>query len=342
MMKRIIPSILACFIAFSGFAQIAIDTNFTISGSVDVYYRANLNASNDASAEKDGVGNTLAPGTSFANGPGFSLGMFNLITSYEGSKVGFVADMVFGPRGAEAVFGSPAPLNIVNQLYGYWNATDRVTFTLGNFNTFLGYEVISPTANFNYSTSYMFSYGPFSHSGIKMDVDLGGGFSGMLGVFNPTDATDFSPDGTYAAGAQLGYTNDMGGAWLNLLISEGFYQVDLTTGWQVTEKAYLGLNATTAQDNFAGAAIYAQYATSDDLTLGVRGEYFVDNGVEVLTPDESVIDLTLSANYKIGNLTIIPEFRVDLYSYDAVTVDVINDEVSDNLASFLLAAVYAF
>ncbi len=341
-MKKSILFIIALFTVLGTYAQIELDSNFTISGSVDVYYRANLNGSNDPSVMKDDVGNTIAPGTSFANGPGFSLGMFNLVSAYEGEKVGFVADMVFGPRGAEAVFGSPAALNIVNQLYGYWNVSDKVTLTLGNFNTFLGYEVISPAANFNYSTSYMFSYGPFSHSGLKVDVDLGGGFSGMLGVFNPTDATDFNPSADYVAGAQLGYTNDMGGAWLNFIVSDGFYQVDLTTGWQVTEQAYLGLNATTAQDNFAGAAIYAQYATSDALSLGIRGEYFADNGVGVLTQDESVIDLTASAQYKVGNLTIIPEFRVDLFSYDAVTVDVEAGDVASNLASFLLAAVYAF
>lgn len=341
-MKYIYLTIILSALSISSYGQFSLDSAFTISGSVDMYYRANLNGSNDPSISKDGVGNTIAPGTSFANGPGFSLGMFNLVSAYDGDKVGFVADMVFGPRGAEAVFGSPAPLNIVNQLYGYWNVSDKVTITLGNFNTFLGYEVISPAANFNYSTSYMFSYGPFSHSGLKLDVDLGSGFSGMLGVFNPTDATDSNPSGDYVAGAQLGYSNDMGGAWLNLILSEGFYQIDLTTGWQVTDAAYLGVNATTAQDNFAGAALYAQYATSDALTLGVRGEYFADSGVGVLETDESVIDLTVSANYKVGNLTIIPEFRVDLFSYDAVNVDVEAGEVSSNLASFLLAAVYSF
>ena len=140
------------------------EPTFTISGSVDTYFRTNLSGgTNDA---MDTIG-TLAPTSSFANAPGFSLGMANLVMGYEGEKAGFVADLVFGPRGADAVFASGPALNIVNQLYAYYNVTDNFKLTLGNFNTFLGYEVISPTANFNYSTSYMFSYGPFSHTGLK-------------------------------------------------------------------------------------------------------------------------------------------------------------------------------
>ena len=148
------------------FAQEAVsiteEPKFTISGSGDTYFRTNLNASNNA--EKDGI---IAPATSFANLPGFSLGMINLVGAYAGEKGGVVGDLVFGPRGSDAVFASPLYSNsgqIINQLYAYWNISESMTLTMGNFNTFLGYEVISPTDNFNYSTSYMFSYGPFSHN----------------------------------------------------------------------------------------------------------------------------------------------------------------------------------
>ena len=60
---------------------------------------------------------------------------------------GFTADLVFGPRGEDATFLSPelrpgGNSSIVNQLYAYWNVSDAFTLTLGNFNTFLGYEVI--------------------------------------------------------------------------------------------------------------------------------------------------------------------------------------------------------
>ncbi len=333
---------------FPGTALLAQDGEssipFTISGSVDAYFRSNLNSTNDTEN-----GGDLAPATSFANLPGFSLGMANIVGSIEGEKVGFVTDFVFGPRGDEAVFGSvdpsgdPSNRAIVNQLYTYLNVGEHLTFTLGNFNTFLGYEVISPTGNFNYSTSYMFSYGPFSHTGLKADLSFDNGFSFMAGIFNPTDATDFNPSGSYVGGVQLGYEGGAGGTWVNFLFEDGFYQLDLTTGYDITEKVYLGLNSTTASDSFWGVAGYVQTSLTESFGLGIRGEYFTDKGLGVLTEDESVIDVTISGNYTVGGLTIIPEFRLDAFSEDDVVMtDGLKGETANSLSSFLLAAVYAF
>jgi hypothetical protein len=343
--KAAIAALFSLFFIGGAFAQEEESAGFSISGSLDAYYRMNFNSTNDATQIDSGA--TLAPGTSFANLPGFSLGMANIVGSFEGEKAGAVIDLVFGPRGYEAVFGSPIDaFKNVNQLYAYWNATDKLTFTIGNFNTFLGYEVISPASNFNYSTSYMFSYGPFSHSGLKADIDLGGGLTFMAAIMNPTDATDYNPSDEYVGGFQLGYSNDAGGAWLNALISDGFYQIDLTTGWDVTDAVYLGLNATTAKDAFTGAALYAQLSASEALALGVRGEYFLDKGIGVTTLDESIIDVTLSANYTVGSLTFIPEIRLDSFSAGDVVVtdatDPLNPELASSLSSFVLAAVYSF
>lgn len=315
---------------------------FSFSGSVDTYYRANLNSPNKV-VDIDGDGSAdyyQHPGTSFANLPGFSLGMINLIASYEGEKVGFVADMVYGPRGAEAVFGSGPSQNIVNQLYTYWNVSDGFTLTLGNFNTFLGYEVISPAANYNYSTSYMFSYGPFSHTGLKADIALGDA-SLMLGVFNDTDVTEFNPNNHYYGGAQLG----VAGQYLNFLFSDDYFQVDFTGGVDVSDATYVGFNATYNNDLFIGAALYLQQSLTDDFSLGLRGEYFQDKGLGLLATDDSVIDLTLSANYSVGSLTFIPEVRLDAYSDDYVLTEFTSPtelEMGSSLASFLVAAVYSF
>ncbi len=307
-------------------------------GSIDAYYRVNFNGDSN-----------VDPGTSFANLPGFALGMANLTISKDGAKAGFMADLVFGPRGEDATFlsgflrpakdGSANSSSIVNQLYAYWNISDKFKVTIGNFNTFLGYEVISPTGNFNYSTTYMFSNGPFSHTGLKFDADLGSGWSLMAGVFNPTDFTEFNPDHDYVGGVQLGYDFGDGSVYLNGLFQDGFYQLDITGGVDVTEKVYLGLNATIAQDNFAGVALYAQAGVTESLKLGIRGEYFADNGIGVIGENENVFDLTLSANYTVGNLTFIPEIRMDAASQPIYANDM---ELNKSLASFVLAAVYGF
>jgi hypothetical protein len=302
------------FVATALFAQEEVtEKKLSITGSIDAYYRANLNAPND-------LENWTAPGSSFANLPGFALGMANVVMSYEGEKTGFVADLVFGPRGTDAIFASPmysATGNIINQLYAYWNVSESVTLTMGNFNTFLGYEVISPTANFNYSTSYLFSYGPFSHTGIKADIALSEDFSLMLGVFNDTDLTEFNPTGDYAFGAQLGYA----GQYLNFLLDPSFTEIDFTGGFDLSDDFFLGINAAylSLEDDgggFSGVALYPQLATSDTFTIGLRGEYFVEDGafgaIGSGVEDTSVFAATLTGSFAIDNLTIKPELRLIL------------------------------
>lgn len=329
--------ILISFLSFQYVqAQEEVDASkITLSGSVDAYYRANLTAPNKGDYAQ-------APGTSFANLPGFALGMANIIAAYEGEKVGFVADLVFGPRGADAVFLSTGSANVVNQLYMYWKPGDKVTFTIGNFNTYLGYEVISPTGNFNYSTSYMFSSGPFSHTGLKADVELTENWSLMASVMNPTDFTEFNPVGTYTAGLQLGYETDNGGTWLNFLYGDqdgkldedhglvngetsagSTFQIDVTTGYDATEALYLGLNATYLTTStgelyngsdivdasgdaagFYGVAGYVQASTSEKFALGARVEYFsvFNNGGSAISTDPISGDGNVLAFTLSGNI----------------------------------------
>ncbi len=313
---------------------------FSFNGSIDAYYRVNFGAPNDE--------NAIYPGSSFANLPGFALGMANVVASYEGAKVGFVADLVFGPRGEDAIFNSPllrpgGSSNIVNQLYAYWNVSETVTLTFGNFNTFLGYEVISPTGNFNYSTSYLFSYGPFSHTGLKADFAISDDFSFILAVMNPTDATEYNPNGKYAFGAQVGYK----GQYLNFITDDGAFEIDFTGGFDLSDDFYLGINGAYFDNDgvgFAGGAIYPQYSTSDKFTIGLRGEYFVESGdfgaIGTGVEDSSVIAATLTGSYVVGDLTIKPELRLDSASDDAfVDTDLMPTK---SLSSFVLAAIYAF
>ena len=305
------------------------EPTFSIAGSIDTYYRSS----------------EYAPGTSFGNLPGFALGMANVIVSYEGEKSGFVADFVFGPRGTDAVFNSTGSSNIVNQLYAYYNVSDSFTLTLGNFNTFLGYEVISPVANFNYTTSYMFSYGPFSHTGIKADIAVTDDVSIMLGVLNSTDMTESQPLGEdYMIGAQLGlygqYINYLGGG------SAGVSQIDFTGGFNITDSFYLGLNATSYSDDndveFSGVALYPQYSFSDSFALGARYEAFSEDGLGAIgsvSGEGDNTSFTITGSYTSGNMIIKPELRLDTASGQFYSNA---DGATDSLSTFIVAAIYSF
>ena len=308
------------------------EPTFNFSGSVDTYFRSSFTE------------DPVAPGTSFANLNGFSLGMANFIVSYEGEKSGFVADVVFGPRGSDAVFGSVGNSSeMVNQLYAYYNIAEGVTVTLGNFNTFLGYEVISPAANFNYSTSYMFSYGPFSHTGAKLDFSISEDVSLMLGVFNQTDQTEANYDRYTAFGAQLG----LYGQYINLLAGDEYFQLDYTGGFDLSDSFFLGINATTAtlagDTGFAGVALYPQLTASDSFAIGLRGEFFSETdgfGALVSDGDADNFSLTFTGSFTSGNFIFKPELRLDSASSEIFAIS--PTETSDSLTSFVMAMIYTF
>ncbi|MBP1838282.1 outer membrane beta-barrel protein [Formosa algae] len=330
------------FASFGIYAQddtMEVKPKLSISGSVDAYYQTYLTAPDDQGQYF---------GTAFAKKSGFALGMGNLIISYDGAKTGAVLDLVVGPRGEEATFNSDIVDGIVNQAYVYWNVSETTTLTFGRWNTFLGYEVIAPAANFNYSTSYLFSSGPFSHMGLKADFALTDDFSLMLAVTNPWDTNDTSLTGEYAFGAQLGYK----GQYLNLYYDSGNndglgFEIDYTGGFDLSDSFYLGLNAAYNDNDgsgFYGAAFYPQYAATDAFSIGLRGEFYgkyYDDFEEFEIDDETVVAFTLTGSYTIENLIIKPEFRIDSWSDATPYLD--NDGMAtDNLAAFTIAAIYAF
>ncbi len=326
--KKIVLVLIAVFSVGIMNAQEEIaEKKLSISGSVDGYYQANLSA-----ADND----EQSFGTSFADELGFALGMANVVLEYKGEKTGAVVDLAFGPRGDAAVGGYN-----LNQLYVYWDVTEKTTLTMGRFNTYLGYEVISPTGNFNYSTSYLFSNGPFSHVGLKADFAISEDFSLMLAVMNVTDVNN-NITGAYSAGAQLGFK----GQYLNFYYDDGKglgFEVDYTGGFDISDSFFLGINAAFADnegEGFYGAAIYPQLATSEKFSIGLRGEYF-ETMSDMVSNDPGVFAATLTGSYTIEGLTIKPELRLDTWGDDKPYIGV-DGMPSDNLSSFLVAAIYAF
>ncbi|GJM31938.1 MAG: hypothetical protein DHS20C18_09390 [Saprospiraceae bacterium] len=318
--------------------------SFTVSGFVDGYYMYNFN--------KVGLE------TSFTDRHDqFTLGMANVVLAKEG-KVGFVADLAVGPRAeaANGVFDEMPTLSIIKQLYVTYTPVDAVTFTFGNFSTFVGYELIDAPGNVNYSTSYLFSNGPFYHTGIKADFAIADGFGAMVGLFNDTDDKFDGIPGKHF-GAQL--SAEVGGlsAYLNFLYGKeeelgdkdlNEFEIDLTATYTLSEKVMLGLNVANystsfdgnGQNGFLGVALYSTIQATETFAIGLRAEQFMPTDGEDATDEASITALTASGNIKIGNLTFIPEFRIDLASEDVFFDD--KEMAKGSTGGFILAAVYAF
>ncbi|HEY0434483.1 MAG TPA: outer membrane beta-barrel protein, partial [Chitinophagaceae bacterium] len=155
---------------------------FTLSGSLDAYYRYNFQNAKDS-----GHINNY---TSFTNSQNsFELGMASVKGEYTVGKVDGVVDLGFGRRAQEFSYNDAGTTAAIKQAYVSYAPSDKVKFTMGKWATHIGYELLDAYLNRNYSMDYMFSYGPFFHTGIKMDVTASKNFGLMVGVSNPNDMT---------------------------------------------------------------------------------------------------------------------------------------------------------
>jgi hypothetical protein len=146
----------------------------SITGSADFYYRYAFNKVN------------TGPTSFTRTHDQFTLGMATVKLEHKTAKMDMVADLGFGPRAQEFAYNDAGIVQAIKQLYISYSPNANVKFTGGTWATHIGYEVLDAYANRNYSMSYMFTNGPFSHTGVRADFTVGK--SGiMIGVANPTD-----------------------------------------------------------------------------------------------------------------------------------------------------------
>ncbi|MBK0369920.1 porin [Flavobacterium agrisoli] len=317
-------------------------TPLKISGSGDLYYKYDFSK----------VSNIP---TSFATDQNsVSLGMLDVALSKTIKGISFMGEVSFGPRGQYQSIpnsdntyneGNGANSFHIQNLYASYAVTDKLSFTAGYMGTYIGYEVISPVANFHYSTSYLFTNGPFQNAGVKANYAISDHFGLMVGVFNDSwNYYNADPvKGLNAVGGQLSFTNDAISAYFNFMdgsVSGTIF--DLTANFQITDEFKLGLNAADFSNDgdqgYTGVALYPSYAFSDAFALGLRGEYFKSKEGSL---DTDVTALTFSANYKVSGLTIIPEFRLDSNSDKVMFV---NSDLNPakSASQVLVALVYGF
>jgi hypothetical protein len=322
MLRKLSLSAFLTLVAFSLFAQedSTKKSNWTFTGFVDAYFRADLNQ------------NLSNNRTSFTNSINkFALGMVSAKVDYSYKKFSFTADLGAGKRAEEFAYNDKGAFSYVKQLYASYAPTDWLKLSAGSWATHVGYELVDPYANRNYSMSYMFSYGPFLHTGVKADLSFGTtGF--MIGLANPTDYRK-APSGskkfmllqwsqTINEDVKL-YLNYVGGERPG--DSAKTRQVDLVVTAKINDEFGIGFNGTVnniqlqsnnnyeAASSWSGAAVYFNYDPVEKLGLTLRSEVFNDkNQLAALgsaLTGTSILANTLSANIKAGKFTFIPEIR---------------------------------
>ncbi len=327
-------------------------SSFSITGSADAYYKFDF--------AKTKANNF----TSFTNSHNsFSLGMASVKFENKTDKVDMVLDLGFGTRATEFAYNDNGIGQAIKQLYVSYSPTEWIKFTAGSWATHVGYELLDPQLNRNYSMSYLFTNGPFSHTGLKADITKGDhGF--MLGISNATDYR-IVPDGqinkkfllaqyslTVSDNVKL-YLNYVSGKSPDTSKSE---QVDAVLTATISEKFNIGVNGTIASTkawdglknisskSWGGGALYLNLDPKPWFGLTARAEYFSDNNqlkvFGAAPAGGNIFATTLSANFKINSFTIIPEFRIDNASENIFTDK--SGFGKSSAANFLVAAVYSF
>lgn len=358
MLKKITATAMVLFIFLNGtFSQDSTKT-LTISGGVDAYYRYNFS---------DKFANNF---TSFTNSQSsFELGMASLradATALSG-KVGATVDLGFGRRAEEFSYNDGVTdqgkngfvsLSNIKQLFITYAPSSKVKFTAGKFGTHVGYELVDAQLNRNYSMSYMFTNGPFFHTGLKADITAGWvGF--MVGVSNYTDqSTATNNVKTLLAQVSSGSTDGKFKAYLNYVGSFGskdlsipgglksLSQLDLVINSTITSTFGIGFNATVqsrktgvASGSWWGSAVYLNFDPTPKTGITFRSEYIGDSKTSYFTT-KSIWANTLSINCKVGPLTIIPELRFESAQNGIYTKK--DGSSSKSTGSALIAAVYKF
>lgn len=325
----------------------------TITGSVDAYYKLDF-AKTKA--------NSLTSFTQTHNA--FSFGMASIKFEHKGDKIGAVADLGFGPRAKDFSYTDDGITQAVKQLYVSYSPAEWLKFTMGTWATHVGYEMLDPQLNRNYSMSYMFTNGPFSHTGLKAEVSKGK-HGVMLGVSNATDYRipldgqinkkfllaqySFAPTDKIKI-----YLNYVGGKNPDTSITNQF---DAVVTAKFNDKFNIGFNGTVNSTRlwdgvknieskaWWGSALYLNFDPKSWFGLTLRGELFGDKNqfkpFSSSSEGGNIFATTLSANFKTGGFIFIPELRLDNASKNVLFTDK-NGAYTKSATSFLIAAVYPF
>lgn len=330
------------------------EPKLSFSGYFDTYYFANLNRP----SSRNNLGSSgISRGFDRYVGQ-FQLGMFLTRLSYAFKNTEVVGEIGYGPNAEYGSYGndfryrwgtvianSTYSAILIKQAYINLKATEKLSFTMGQFGTHIGYEMIDAPLNFHYSINNTFNAGiPFYHLGLKANYAVSDKVSLMGGVVNGTDNMNDNNRGKSfigqvalmpAEGLSIYFNTIQGNeasARANGQDTASYFGVlDLVASYQLSERVGLtfwGMYGTLKGEfqggaytpqaiHWSGANIYATVKLTDNFSLGTRLEYF-DNrqgarGLLTNGQGTDVETVTITGNLTLadGRLSIKPEFRFD-------------------------------
>ncbi len=285
--------------------------------------------------------------------------MASVKLEHTGSKVGAVLDLGFGTRATEFSYNETGIFQAVKQAYVSYSPAKDLKFTAGTWATHVGYELVDPQLNRNYSMSYMFTNGPFTHTGLKAEYATGKS-TFMVGVSNATDfrmpPTDQINKKFFIAQYSIApsdkvkiYANYVGGKAPDTSVVNQF---DVVGTIAVSNKFNIGVNGTLNRSqawdgaknvdgqSWYGVAGYFNYDPTAAFGLTLRSEYFNDEKA-VKGLGTTIFANTLSANFKVEGFTFIPELRFESAA-DPVYFDSKGALNQKGAVSLVLGVVYKF
>ncbi|HNE18993.1 MAG TPA: outer membrane beta-barrel protein [Turneriella sp.] len=347
------------------------DITLKLGGYVDTYYAFHSQGGDEIRAQNHPNGTGGANGgtdlgssaTRGTNGrifegtnQQFTLGLVQTKFEIGNEDWQVVADLVHGPNAELTNFNnlrggsSSTTSTAIKQAYVAGNLAKGLKLTAGQFGTHIGYEVVESYQNANYMLGYLFGYGPFYHTGAKLDYAISDKIAVMAGVVNGWDLQyDNNKNKTviaqvtlkpiseltvilnYAGGNETNTTASGSAATPPVADAKGMRHIgDVVVQYQVSKMIKVGanfvygeekVNEATAAQKWGGAAGYLSVTPIDGFTLSYRLDYFEDKmrarGLLGVTGGTSngatVMGHTLTGTISMygGHFLIRPEVKYD-------------------------------
>lgn len=272
----------------------------TVNGLVDAYYAYNFTYPASFSTGAGYFYNNVANS--------FTLGLAEAkFTATQGQGSGHLV-LAYGQESSLGLLTGLGNTGVdVLQAYVTYSPS-QWNFSAGRFVTWMGYEVIESSSNWNYSHSLLFGELPFWHTGVSAQFAPDSTFNVTLYDTDTTWNTQTSSTWGKTWGLQVAINpNSMWTITLNGILTpiggvgtqsnmtgEGIVVYKPTSMWSFALDAQYGTNsipsgATGPAPSLFGVALYARDQFQSDWAVALRGEYLSDGNNDYAAPGGGVL-----------------------------------------------------